>query len=141
MAKVDEAIPSSIVKPPRHGAAAPNMADYDAARRRFRWDTARAELSGLPGGLGLNMAHEAVDRHAAGPAANRRAWRWLGKDGAVRDFTYADLRDLTNRFANALASLGVGKGDRVFALAGRIPELYVAALGTVKHRAVFSPLF
>jgi len=141
MATIKPAVAPSIAKRPRRGAAAPAMADYVAERRRFSWQAARAELEGLPGGRGLNMAHEAVDRHAAGPAATRRAWRWLGKDGTVRDFSYTDLGDLTNRFANALAALGVGKGDRVFALAGRIPELYVAALGTLKHRAVFSPLF
>ena len=39
------------------------------------------------------------------------------------------------------SSLGVGKGDRVFALAGRIPELYIAALGTFKNRSLFCPLF
>ena len=53
----------------------------------------------------------------------------------------AELRSVTNRFANVLAELGVGAGDRVFVLAGRIPELYVAALGTLKNRAVFCPLF
>ena len=40
-----------------------------------------------------------------------------------------------------LQSLGVGKGDRVYALLGRVPELYVAALGTLKNRSVFCPLF
>ena len=40
-----------------------------------------------------------------------------------------------------LQNLGVNKGDRVYVLAGRIPELYIAALGTLKHRAVFCPLF
>jgi len=132
---------SVIVKSADERAKAVAMPDYEAARRAFTWDGARSELDGLPGGLGLNMAHEAVDRHAAGPAAARRAWRWLGKDGTVQDLTYGDLRELTARFANVLAGLGIGKGDRVFALAGRIPELYVAALGTLKHRAVFSPLF
>jgi acetyl-CoA synthetase len=48
---------------------------------------------------------------------------------------------LTNRFANVLRGLGVGKGERVFALAGRIPELYIAALGTLKNGSVFCPLF
>jgi acetyl-CoA synthetase len=57
------------------------------------------------------------------------------------DFSYAQLHKLTNRFSNALASLGVSKGDRVYVLAGRIPELYVAALGALKHRSVFCPLF
>ena len=69
------------------------------------------------------------------------ALRWLGKQGEVVDYTYADLRRLTNRFANALRSLGIGKGDRVFVLAGRIPELYITALGTLKNGSVFCPLF
>ena len=46
-----------------------------------------------------------------------------------------------NRFANVLARHGVTKGDRVFSLLGRIPELYFAALGTLKNGSVFSPLF
>ena len=69
------------------------------------------------------------------------ALRWLSKDGARRDFTYADLRDETSRFANVLKRLGVGKGDPVAVLAGRIPELYIAALGTLKNGSVFTPLF
>jgi hypothetical protein len=43
----------------------PNLADYDQARADFTWEAARAELDGLPGGRGLNIAHEAVDRHAS----------------------------------------------------------------------------
>ena len=98
-------------------------------------------LTGLPGGGGLNIAYEAVDRHALGERSDHLALRWLGKAGAVRDFTFADLSTLTNRFANALGSLGVAKGDLVSVLAGRIPELYVSALGTLKNGSVFSPLF
>ena len=67
--------------------------------------------------------------------------RWLGKRGEVRDFTYGDLQVLTNRFANVLRRLGVGKGERVFLLAGRIPDLYISALGTLKNGSVFCPLF
>jgi acetyl-CoA synthetase len=55
--------------------------------------------------------------------------------------TYGDLKDQTNRFANVLGHLSVEKGDRIFALAGRIPELYIAALGTLKCTSVFCPLF
>jgi acetyl-CoA synthetase len=102
---------------------------------------ARADLAGLPGGRGLNIAHEAVDRHAHSARAGKVALRWLGKDGTRRDYTYRELSTLTARFANALRTLGVGKGDRVLGLAGRIPELYVAALGTLKNASVFSPLF
>jgi acetyl-CoA synthetase len=107
----------------------------------FSWAAARAALDGLPGGRGLNIAHEAVDRHAAGARARHVAIRWLGRGGERRDLTYADLGDLTSRFANALHGLGVGAGDRVYALLGRVPALYVAALGTLKHRAIFCPLF
>ena len=120
---------------------APNLDDYDRVRAAFTWEQARAELDGLPGGRGLNIAHEAVDRHAAGPGGDRIAIRWLGKRGEVRDYTYRELRALTDRFANVLAGLGLRRGDRVFALAGRVPELYLAALGTLKYGAVFCPMF
>jgi acetyl-CoA synthetase len=55
--------------------------------------------------------------------------------------TFRDLAEETNRFAGALAGLDVGPGDAVFLLAGRIPELYVAALGALKARCVVCPLF
>ena len=119
----------------------PNLQDYDQTRAAFSWEQARRELAGLPDGRGLNIAHEAVDRHAAGPRRDHLALRWLGKNGEVRDHTYASLRDLSNRFANVLKGLGAAKGDRVYALMGRIPELYLSALGALKARAVFCPLF
>jgi acetyl-CoA synthetase len=130
-----------LVEKPHAFAVPPNMPDYPATRASFSWDEARRALDGLPGGRGLNIAHEAVDRHAAGPRADRVAIRWLGKSGERRDVTYAELRRLTNRFASGLRRLGIGKGDRVFALSGRIPELYVACLGALKNTSVFSPLF
>jgi acetyl-CoA synthetase len=105
------------------------------------WAQARAELDGLPGDRGLNVAHEAVDRHATGARADVVAFRWLDRRGGVRSCTYAELAAMTSRFAGALAELGIGKGDVVCVLAGRVPELYVAALGTLKIRGVFCPLF
>jgi acetyl-CoA synthetase len=133
---------SSIVveKRMRPDWPSPNLASYGAARAEFSWQAARAQLDGLPGG-GLNIAHEAVDRHAAGARGERVALRWLGREGERRDFTYIQLRAATNRFANVLAKLGVERGARVFVLAGRIPELYVAILGALKHGCVVSPLF
>jgi acetyl-CoA synthetase len=119
----------------------PNLVDYDQACADFSWTDARQRLDGLPGGRGLNIAHEAVDRHAASTLANRVALRCLSKNGQRRDFTYADLRAETNRFANVVRGLGVGKGEPVAVLAGRIPELYIAALGTLKNGSVFMPLF
>jgi acetyl-CoA synthetase len=131
----------NIVKTPAALTPAPNLVDYERVRASFSWADARRELAGLPDGRGLNIAHEAIDRHAAGPGRDHLALRWLGKSGEVEDYSYGRLQELTNRFANVLARLGIAKGDRVYALTGRIPELYVAALGTLKHRSVFCPLF
>jgi acetyl-CoA synthetase len=130
-----------IVKAQRELRLSPNLADYDRTCHHFTWESAHLALEGLPHGRGLNIAHEAVDRHAAGPLAGHLALRWIGKHGTVRDVTYDALRKETNQFANVLRSLGVAKGDRVFALMGRIPELYVTALGTLKNLGVFCPLF
>ena len=131
-----EAIPGY----PAGHAVAPNVRDYAAFRSSFSWDDARRELDGLPSG-GLNIAHEAVDRHAAGQRKHHIALRWLGKNGAVEDFSYASLSELSNRFANVLQELGVGAGERVYVLTGRIPELYIAALGSWKNRSVVCTMF
>ena len=135
-----------MARQPVQGAAQPtaeqsNLRDYHTTCATFSWEAARRELAGLPGGQGLNMAYEAVDRHAQGARREHLALRWLGRDGSVQEFTYGDLAQQTNRFANVLQQLGVGKGDRVFTLAGRIPALYIAALGTLKNTSVFCPLF
>jgi acetyl-CoA synthetase len=131
----------AISKTPRDWPVTPNLLNYSQACADFSWSAARQALDGLPGGRGLNIAHEAVDRHAAGGRRSRVALRWISKEGTRCDFTYGDLRDETSRFANVLRSLGVGKGDPVAVLAGRIPELYLAALGTMKNGSVFTPLF
>ncbi len=130
-----------IVKSVGESHVAPNMPDYESLRRAFSWADARKELDGLPGERGLNIAYEAVDRHATGSRRDQVAIRWLGRDGAIEDYSFAQLSRLSNQFANVLAQLGVAPGERVYALTGRIPGLYVAALGSWKCRAVFCTLF
>jgi acetyl-CoA synthetase len=130
-----------IAKSGTHLAVKPNLANYEQTCAAFSWANARLELSGLPGSNGLNIAHEAVDRHATGALSQQLAIRWLSKNGEIRDYTFTDLQRLSNRFANVLQQLGVRQAETVFALAGRIPELYIAALGTLKNRSVFCPLF
>jgi acetyl-CoA synthetase len=132
---------TAIEKDPRRLAVSPNLADYDDACASFSWNAARDRLDGLPGGRGLNIAHEAVDRHVRGGMGARAALRWHGRDGETRTVTYAELAEASNRFANVLQELGIARGERVFACCGRVPELYAVALGTLKHGAVFCPLF
>jgi acetyl-CoA synthetase len=105
------------------------------------WDNARCGLDGLPGGRGINMAHEAVDRHAAGPLADCPALRWLGRGDETVELTYRRLAEQSNRFANILSDLGLARGETVCVLSDRLPALYAAALGIWKFGAVFCPLF
>lgn len=131
-------IPSRIVKQP--GRLAPHLADYAATCASFSWESARADLAGLPGD-GINMAYEAVERHLAEGRGGKVALRWLGKSGQRREFSYAELSTHCHRLANALQGLGVQPGERVFLLLGRLPELYFALLGGLMARCVVSPLF
>jgi acetyl-CoA synthetase len=130
-----------IQKTAGHGGRAPNLGDYGRARQMFSWDAARAQLAGLPGGQGINIAYEAADRHVQAGRGEHVALRWMAKDGHTVDFRYADLAASSNRFAHALETLGVQRGERVFTLLGRVPALYIAALGIWKRGAVLCPLF
>ncbi|MGO4425353.1 AMP-binding protein, partial [Streptomyces sp. MCAF7] len=103
----------------------PNLTDYDRTRAGFTWSRARAALEGQPGG-GLNIAHEAVDRHAGSDRGGKVALRCVAPDGTSDSVTYGELAGRTSRFAHVLRSLGLGRGDRVFTLLGRCPELYTA---------------
>ena len=117
-----------------------NMTDYPSLSATFSWADARALIDGLPDGK-MNIAHEAIDRHVAAGHGEQLALRWITKIGQRHDFTYADLQREANRFANVLRSRGFQKGDRVYALLGRVPQLYIAALGTLKAGCTFCPLF
>jgi acetyl-CoA synthetase len=132
--------PPVIRKTARDLRVPPNLADYDAEYRAFSWDAARQALAGLPGG-GLNIGFEAVDRHAAGALRDKVALRFVSRSAPALDLSYAELARQTNRFANVLQRLGVGRGDSLFVLAGRLPELYIAVLGALKSGSVVTPMF
>jgi acetyl-CoA synthetase len=114
--------------------------EYHSLANGFTWEQMKGELDGLPGG-GLNLAHEAIDRHAQSHRRDKVAMYWEGTGGQEQRYTFAQLKELTNRFANVLKGLGVEKGDRVFLFMERIPELYVAFFGILKVGAIAGPLF
>ncbi|MGB5964835.1 MAG: acetate--CoA ligase, partial [Sulfurimonadaceae bacterium] len=118
----------------------PNLMDYEQEYKNFSWEEVSKQFEGLPSG-GLNIAHEAIDRHANGPLSDKTALLWLGESGERRAYTFADMKKESARFANVLRSLGIAKGDRVFTLSTRLPELYIAAIGILKNRSVLCPLF
>ena len=118
----------------------PNIVDYYQVYKTFQWDDIVSKFQGLPSG-GLNIAHEAIDRHANGPLADKTALLWLGENGERKTYTFTDMKKESAKFANLLTSLGISKGDRVFTLSTRLPELYIAAMGILKNRSVLCPLF
>ncbi|MCP4144994.1 MAG: acetate--CoA ligase [bacterium] len=122
-------------------SVSPNLVDYTKKRASFCWEDESKQLEGLPENQGLNIAHEAVDRHANSHRRNHVALRCLGPTGEQQDISYGRLQQLTNRFANVLVNLGVQKNDRVFVLAPHIPNIFITALGTLKNRSVFCALF
>ena len=89
----------------------------------------------------LNLSHNCVDRHAAGPRRDQIALLWEGEPGEVRRITFAELHDQIQRFANVLKSLGIQKGDRVAIYMGMCPELAIALLACARIGAVHSVIF
>lgn len=132
---------ATIQKDPAAFAVQPNLVDYDGTYADFDWERARDAISGLPGGQGTNIAHEAVDRHAHGAHAGLEALRFVHADNSIQSVSYAALADQISRFASVLRRLGLERHDRVFSLLGRVPEQYVAAFGSLKNGSVFCPLY
>ncbi|MEA2438370.1 MAG: acetyl-CoA synthetase [Thermoleophilaceae bacterium] len=89
----------------------------------------------------LNVSVNCLDRHLEGGGGDKVAYHWEGEPGDTRTITYRDLYEETCRFANALRSLGVGKGDRVAIYLGMVPELPVAMLACARIGAPHSVVF
>jgi acetyl-CoA synthetase len=109
--------------------------------KRPEWQSIRAELEAGAPGYGLNMAHAAVTRHAYGPERNHTALRWLSAEGDRLEWTFAELECDSSRAANVFKRLGLAPGQVVATLCGRVPELYLTALGALKSGAVFCALY
>ncbi|MGH7905939.1 MAG: AMP-binding protein, partial [Candidatus Binataceae bacterium] len=89
----------------------------------------------------LNLAHNAVIRHAKGAHAAKTAIIWEGEDGAVTRLSYGELAVQVAKAANALTQLDVRKGDRVGLFLPMIPETAVSALAVAYIGAIFVPIF
>ncbi len=111
--------------------------DYETTYRSFEWD-AVLDSYDWDAPTALNIAHEACDRHAGSDSVG---FAWVDKAGDLTEYTFAELRDASNRVANALTELGVERGDRVATLLPKIPETIVTVLGVWKTGAIHVPLF
>jgi acetyl-CoA synthetase len=88
-----------------------------------------------------NLSYNCVDRHALGDRTGKTALIWEGEPGEIRRMTYAELHVEVQKFANALKSLGIGKGDRVAIYMGMTPELSIALLACARIGAIHSVIF
>src|ERR1700681_259527 len=86
----------------------------------------------------LNIAWNCLDRHVA---SGSTACIWEGEDGATRALTFAELAEDVNRLANALAALGLAKGDRVALVMPMVPEVVTAVYACFKLGLIVVPIF
>ncbi|GKV69551.1 acetate--CoA ligase [Sporosarcina sp. NCCP-2716] len=116
------------------------MHDYDELVKNFDWKDAEKEFSWYETGK-VNIAHEAIDRHADSFRKNKVALYY--KDGARQEtYTYGDMKKYSNQAANVFKNCSsLEKGDRIFIFMPRSPELYFALLGALKVGAIVGPLF
>jgi acetyl-CoA synthetase len=134
----------------RQAALADPVAFWDArAKELIEWYqpyTQTLDTSGAPffkwfiGGK-TNVVHNAIDRHVQNGRKDKTAIIWEGEDGETRTYSYAQLAEEVNRFANVLKSLGVKKGDTVTIYMGRVVELPVAMLSVAKIGAIHSVVY
>ncbi len=129
-----------VIKDPTKLRLKPNLQNFEQLRQSFEWSDADKDVEWFPGGK-INAAHNAIDRHAKGARKDKVALVYDDGEGRVQKFTFQQLYEETNRFANVLKKLGIMRQDRVFVFLQRSPEAYVAFLGTIKYGAIASPMF
>jgi len=91
-------------------------------------------------GGSINLAHNCVDRWAE-RTPDRVAVRWEGEEPGSRAVTYAELREMSDRLAHGLSSLGVQDGDTIGIFLPMAPETVAATLACAKLGAIYLPLF
>jgi acetyl-CoA synthetase len=117
-----------------------NLENYEETYRSFDWSEVEEHFSWNETGL-VNMAYEAIDRHADSEKKNKVALYFSDKQ-RNEQYTFKDMKDYSNKAGNVLKeATGVEKGDRVFIFMPRSPEFYFVLLGAIKLGAVVGPLF
>jgi acetyl-CoA synthetase len=117
---------------------AKNLEWFQPYQRVLEWNVPWAKW--FVGGK-LNITYNCVDRHAHSARRNKAAIIWEGEPGDSCVLTFGMLEREVNRFANALKSLGVARGDRVAIYMGMVPELAIAMLACAKIGAAHSVVF
>ncbi|MCP4265321.1 MAG: acetate--CoA ligase, partial [Candidatus Brocadiaceae bacterium] len=121
--------------PDKHG-----LINYENTYKNFNWEDVKSTFDHFSDD-GVNIAHEAIDRHADNGSQNKVALFWEDEDDTRMQLTFSDLKRQSSKLANALRNLGVEKGDRVFLFLPRSHELYVSIIAIAKLGAIAGPMF
>jgi acetyl-CoA synthetase len=89
----------------------------------------------------MNIIHNCLDKYIGTPTEHQPAFIWEGEEGETKTVTYGELYRQVNQAANALRSLGLGKGDAIGLYMPMTPEIIVAFLAIAKIGAIILPLF
>jgi acetyl-CoA synthetase len=89
----------------------------------------------------MNVVHNCVDKYQSSVISDQCSVAWEGEEGITRTLTYKELYEQVNQAANALRSLGLGKGDAVGLFMPMTPEIVVALLAIAKIGGIILPLF
>ncbi|MBK8417626.1 MAG: AMP-binding protein [Anaerolineales bacterium] len=89
----------------------------------------------------MNIVHNCVDKWQNAETRMQKAVVWEGEEGSTKTLTYEELYKEVNKAANALRSLGLGKGDAIGIFMPMTPEIVVALLAIAKIGGIILPLF
>src|SRR5699024_12000286 len=117
-----------------------NVEDVEALRKEFDWEEVKKNFSWHKTGK-VNMAYEAIDRHAENPDKKDQVALLYSAPGREEHVTFEQLSKQSNKAANMLKNNGIQKGDRVFLFMPRSPEFYMSFFGILKLGAIAGPLF
>jgi acetyl-CoA synthetase len=117
-----------------------NIRSYEERLPGFDWSISEKEL-GYKKGDKLNIGWYCSDRICQQGKGNKPALIWENHEGLVKNFTYNDIRQLSNTFASFLSGLGLKPGDRICIFMDKVPELYISFLGILKLGGIAQPLF
>ena len=102
---------------------------YEEEYKKWKWNIPE----------NYNIGYDCVDKHAETNKKNKVALHWENAEGLSDKFTYNDMKNLSNKFGNALKNLGFKKGDRFLIRLPNLPQFQISFLGGVKIGAIPIP--
>ncbi|MBM4400149.1 MAG: AMP-binding protein, partial [Candidatus Cloacimonetes bacterium] len=117
-----------------------NIGSYEDRLKQNPWQLSETELDYKAGKV-INIGWYCSDRICQMGKADKIALKWEGIGGKEKQYTYNDVRQLSNTIGTFLRNLGIKPEERVCIFMDRIPELYISFVGILKTGAIAQPLF